>query len=639
MKLTLFIFLGLFTGFYSAVSQQIRDNRPGFLIKPYLQLSTQTEMSLLWETTHPTTSLIEFGKARFDSGEAILDQQVSDGVFKHMHELTMQSLEPETHYFYRVSSVTEPGDTLRTEILPFKTAVFEETPFAFTIFSDSQNNPEIWGKITALARDERPNFAIHGGDLVGLGYRKSEWVEEFFAPSYHFMKQIPIFSTLGNHEHDATFYYQYMKNPDPEHYYSFKYGNAEFFMIDTDQFQEPGTPLYRWLEKALATSQATWKFVVQHHPPFSSEENDYGDTNFELSTYGDGEAKLLVSLFEKFGVDIVFSGHLHMYERTWPILEDKVVEKNGVRYMILGGSGGGLEKSAPNRTWFTNKVRTLHHYGYIAINGNQLQFQAIDQDGNLFDQFTLDGSRPKLPTVLLPPTTPQPTSERRIFTNQFMLDLQTAEASDAIYYTLDGSTPSGKSPRYRGPIQLTESTTVNALALNKQGESLIAEYSFEKTEMLLGIPKDESFQPGLKYRYFTGNLTDPKGKLSDQMTLKSTGIIPSLDPNLISTQALNWGAELSGYLEIPESGYYTFSGHANQLFRFYLHGDLKIEEFNREVDYTCDVFLEKGLHPFKLEYYLSDRYALYWQFSYTDPVAKKGLVSDLNFYYKKGKIH
>ncbi|WP_158860768.1 metallophosphoesterase [Lunatibacter salilacus] len=634
MKLTLFIFLGLFTGFYSAVSQQIRDNRPGFLIKPYLQLSTQTEMSLLWETTHPTTALIEFGKARFDSGEAILDQQVSDGVLKHMHELTMQSLEPETHYFYRVSSVTEAGDTLRTEILPFKTAVFEETPFAFTIFSDSQNNPEIWGKITALARDERPNFAIHGGDLVGLGYRKSEWVEEFFAPSYQFMKQIPIFSTLGNHEHDAAFYYQYMKNPDPEHYYSFKYGNAEFFMIDTDQFQEPGTPLYRWLEKALATSQATWKFVVQHHPPFSSEENDYGDTNFELSTYGDGEAKLLVPLFEKFGVDIVFSGHLHMYERTWPILDEKVVEKNGVRYLILGGSGGGLEKAAPNRTWFTNKVRTLHHYGYIAINGNQLQFQAIDQDGNLFDQFTLDGSRPKLPTASLPPTTPQPTSERRIFTNQFLLELQTAEASDDIYFTLDGSSPSRKSPRYGGPIELTESSTVKAIASNKQGDSPMAEYTFEKTDLLPAVPKDETFQSGLKYRYFIGKLTDPKGNLSDQLTLKSTGTIASLDPNLIPAQALNWGAELSGYLEIPESGYYTFSGHAYQLFRFYLHGELKIEEYNREVDYTCEVFLEKGLHPVRLEYYLPDRNALYWQFFFTNPDEKKGLVSDLNFYFK-----
>lgn len=634
MRRFLLIFHFLLIGYTFASGQQTRDNQPGFLIKPYLQYSTQTEMSLLWETTHPSTSLIEFGKARFDTGKAILDQQISDGSLKQMHELTLQSLEPETNYFYRVSSVTEAGDTLRTEILPFKTAVLAETPFAFTIFSDSQNNPAVWKKITTHALEERPNFAIHSGDLVGLGYRKSEWVEEFFAPSYHFMKQIPIFSTLGNHEHDAAFYYQYMKNPDPEHYYNFRYGNAEFFMIDTDQYQAPGTPLYRWLEKALATSQATWKFVVQHHPPYSSEENDYGDTNYELSEYGDDEAKLLVPLFEKYGVDIVFSGHLHMYERTWPILENKVVEKNGVRYLILGGSGGGLEKAAPNRTWFTNKVRTLHHYGYITINGNQLQFQAIDQDGNLFDQLTLNGSRPKLPATLLPPTTPQPTTERRIFTDQLRLELQTAEASDAIYYTLDGTIPSKNSRRYRNPIQLTNSTTIKAFAINKQGDSPIGDYFFKKTDLLPAIPKDEAFQPGLRYKYYTGKLTDPKGKLSDQLTLKSTGTIPSLDPNLIPTQALNWGTELTGFLEIPESGYYTFSGHAYQLFRFYLHDELKIEEYNREVDYTCEVFLEKGLHPVRLEYYLPDRYALYWQFSYTDTATKRGLVSDLNFFYK-----
>jgi acid phosphatase type 7 len=368
------------------------------------------------------------------------------------------------------------------------------------------------------------------------------------------MKQIPIFSTLGNHEHDAAFYYQYMKNPDPEHCYSFKYGNAEFFMIDTDQYQAPGTPLYRWLERALATSQATWKFVVHHHPPYSSEENDYGDTNFELSNNGDDEAKLLVPLYERYGVDIVFSGHLHMYERTWPILEEKVVESNGVRYLILGGSGGGLERAAPYRTWFTNKVRTLHHYGYIAINGNQLQYQAIDQEGNLSDQFTLDGSRPKLAAAALPPTTPQPTTEQRIFREELNLELQTAERTDAIYYTLDGSSPSRKYLRYRDPILLTESVTVKSIALNKQGVSVMGEYIIKKSEMLPSISKDETFLPGLKYSYFTGNLSDPKGRLRDQLPVKSTGTIASLDPTLIPSQTLNWGAELTGLLEVRKVG-------------------------------------------------------------------------------------
>jgi hypothetical protein len=407
-------------------------------------------------------------------------------------------------------------------------------------------------------------------------------------------------------------------------------------MIDTDQYQAPGTPLYRWLEKALATSEATWKFVVHHHPPYSSEENDYGDTNFQLSNSGDDEAKLLVPLYERYGVDMVFSGHLHMYERTWPILEEKVVEKNGVIYMILGGSGGGLERAAPNRTWFTNKVRSLHHYGYIAINGNQLQFQAIDQDGNFFDQFTLYGSRPKKSAALLPPTTPQPTTTRRIFTDNLTVELQTVSDSDFIHYTVDGSNPSKQSPRYRRPIQLTESATLKAVAYNKNGESPLMEYSFEKTELLPSTAKNDVFQAGLQYTYYTGKLVDPRGKLSDQLTKHSSGTIPYLDPNLIPSQALNWGTELTGFMEVAESGYYTFSGHAYQLFRFYIHGEMKIEEYNREVDYSCEVFLEKGLHPIRLEYYLPDRYALYWQFTYTDPSEKKGLVSALNFYYEIG---
>ena len=634
MKTFLCTCLCLLVGLVPGNARQSKDQQPGFLIKPYLQHSTQTEMSLLWETTHAASSQVEFGKARFDTGKAIFDQVVSDGAFKQMHEVTLQSLDPETNYFYRVTSVTEAGDTIRTAVLPFKTAVREDSPFAFTIFSDSQNNPDVWKKITTLALEERPNFAIHSGDLVGLGYRKGEWIDEFFAPSYPFMKQIPIYSILGNHEHDAAYYYQYLKNPDPEHYYSFKYGNAEFFMIDTDQYQSPGTPLYRWLEKALATSGATWKFVVQHHPPYSSEENDYGDTNLELSRYGDEEAKLLVPLYEKYGVDMVFSGHLHMYERTWPILEEKVVEKNGVIYLILGGSGGGLEKASPNRTWFTLKVRTLHHYGYIAINGNQLHYQAIDQEGNLFDQFTLDRSRPKSTADQLAPITPRPTSERRKFIGQLPVELVTANTSDAIHYTVDGSLPGRKSPRYQGPIVLKESATLQAIAYNKQGESPLASYIFEKSDLLPTTPKDNTFQPGLRYSYYTGKLQDPKAPLSDHLQLKGSGTISSLDLNDIPSQALNWGVDLEGYIEVPESGYYSFSGHAYQLFRFYLHGELKIEEYSREVDHSCEVFLEKGLHPVKLSFYLPDRYALYWQFTYVGPRGTKGPVSTLNFYFK-----
>ncbi|MBK8001302.1 MAG: metallophosphoesterase, partial [Verrucomicrobia bacterium] len=79
-------------------------------------------------------------------------------------------------------------------------------------------------------------------------------------------------------------------------------------MIDSNKDCGPGSEQYRWLEKALARSRATWKFTAHHHPIFSSDENDYGDhwkgRPTEPFTYGDTNVQRLVPLYEKYGVDI-----------------------------------------------------------------------------------------------------------------------------------------------------------------------------------------------------------------------------------------------------------------------------------------------------------------------------------------------
>ena len=128
---------------------------------------------------------------------------------------------------------------------------------------------------------------------------------------------------------------------------------AQFFMIDSNKPLGPKSPQYEWLEKELAASKATWKFTCHHHPCFSSEENDYGDhnkgaegTKFGL---GDRNARQLVPLYEKYGVDIAFNGHIHLYERTWPIFEMAINQQKGVRYLTSGGGGGSLEQAAPQR--------------------------------------------------------------------------------------------------------------------------------------------------------------------------------------------------------------------------------------------------------------------------------------------------
>ena len=96
-----------------------------------------------------------------------------------------------------------------------------------------------------------------------------------------------------------------------------------------------------------------------------------------------------ISLYEQYGVDIVFFGHIHDYERTWPIKEGKVNQEEGVLYIQTGGAGGSLENFAPTRSWFTARVRRDHHFGLVLVHEGTLQFNAIDLDGRLFDQIEI----------------------------------------------------------------------------------------------------------------------------------------------------------------------------------------------------------------------------------------------------------
>ncbi|MDY0354453.1 MAG: metallophosphoesterase [Sedimentisphaerales bacterium] len=354
-------------------------------VGPYLQYATKTGITILWETSQEATSVVEFGE------QTPLTNSVSAAGQGDLHEVRLENLKPQTNYFYRVVSVGPDGTESISDLYTFQTAVEDGSAFAFAGVSDTQNNPPVWGRISQLVFKERPNFLIHAGDIVGNGSRRHEWTDEFLKPAHELMSRVPIFAILGNHDQDDANYYRYISNPAPEYRYTFTYGNAQFFLIDTNRSVAPDSEQYKWLEQELARSTATWKFTVHHHPPYSSDENDYGDTwKGKSSPRGDLRLRPLVELYERFGVDICFFGHIHDYERTWPIRKDTVDPHGGVIYLQIGGAGGGLENYAPTRSWFTAKVRRDHHFVLVNVFGKTLQLQAIDQNGVLFDQVTLE---------------------------------------------------------------------------------------------------------------------------------------------------------------------------------------------------------------------------------------------------------
>jgi len=372
------------------------DPNHEWLVRPYLQWATKTGMTVRWETTRPSSSVVRWGTqvdwvGPKDAREPkFASEQAQDG--KHrLHEVRIDGLEPDTAYYYQVQSVDDLGRELLGEVLSFQTAPDADTPFAFAVISDTQGNPKVSGRVAEHAWGLRPNFVLHPGDLVSTGTVKQQWLEHFFSSMRPLLERVALFPVLGNHERDARFYYDYMSLPAPEYYYTFEYGNAQFFMIDSNRKVAPGSEQYEFLERELKRSKAEWKIVCYHHPAYTSDENDYGNTWYGPSTRGDLRTRKLVPLFDRYGVDIVWNGHIHSYERTWPLRQDKATAPTeGTVYMITGGGGGGLELAGPIRPFFQNTVKHGHHFCYVAVNGRTLEMKAYDLEGRLFDSLTIE---------------------------------------------------------------------------------------------------------------------------------------------------------------------------------------------------------------------------------------------------------
>lgn len=367
------------------------DVQQALQVRPFLQRVTKTGITVTWETARASKSVLYWGetaecKQKIElKGDAILSAK------GFVYQQRIKGLKPHTQYFYRAESTADNGQLVKSEVRTFQTAPEGDTPFAFAAISDTQGNLKVAGKIAELAWSERPSFVLHAGDLVSTGKNKKHWTEVFFPSVEQLISRVPIFPVLGNHEQDASFYYHYMDLPEPEYYYTFTYGNMQFFMLDTNRNVQPGSEQYDWLAGELAKSKATWKIACHHHPPYSSDDNDYGNLwKTNQSTRGDVRARVLTKLYDEHNVDIVWTGHIHTYERTWPIRDGKPTDQGGPIYMVTGGGGGGLENPGPYRTAFSNVVHRDHHYTMVHVNGRVIEVRVYDQEGRLFDTFTLD---------------------------------------------------------------------------------------------------------------------------------------------------------------------------------------------------------------------------------------------------------
>lgn len=361
------------------------EDRLHFTAGPQLTRATRASMTLVWETDRPATAVVRYGS------RVPYDHEVKLGDADRLRQAALQGLEPETRYFYEVSVRSADGQEMSSGPLTFKTAVREDSAFAFAVLGDTEARPHVNDRLAKAIWGDRPDFLVLVGDLTdgGQQHHKFEWNLEYFLGMNQLVGRVPVFPVPGNGESDLHWYRRYHALSQPGLAYSFRYGNAEFFMLDSNRPLGPGSEQFTWLDRELGASRARWKFVCHHHPVYSSDDDDHGDTYRETGGEGDANPRSAVPLYEKHGVDLVFYGHIHAYERTWPMAEGRVNLQRGVRYLQTGGGGGNLEDFAPTRNGFSTKLFRGYHYCLLNVHQDELRFQMFDADGRLRDQFEL----------------------------------------------------------------------------------------------------------------------------------------------------------------------------------------------------------------------------------------------------------
>ena len=132
-----------------------------------------------------------------------------------------------------------------------------------------------------------------------------------------------------------------------------------------------GQKLNIWSGRAdLAATSQPWKIAYFHRPPYSSG-SEHGSDLTVRAAFG--------PIFERYGVQLVLSGHDHDYERTLP--------QDGVTYVVSGGGGAFLYSVA--KSSFTAYAAARHHYVHVDVDSCTLELRAIGLDGSTFDSETL----------------------------------------------------------------------------------------------------------------------------------------------------------------------------------------------------------------------------------------------------------
>lgn len=358
--------------------------------------------TVMWQSQGSEQGLLEYRVA----GETEIHKLYSDKTqFKtydkgliNLHGVILADLQPDTVYEYRVGR-----DGVMTDWCHLSTAGGSD--FTVLLFPDSQcsANYNVWKETAQAAWQMNPDarFFINMGDLVDNGQQYSQW-QAWLDGAGGLLEQIPFAPVCGNHEDysldwkmaEPDTYLQLFQLPDnglkeySELFYSYDAGDVHFVVLDSQQSElaefKPDLfqAEYEWLERDLAKTAKKWKIVMLHKHVFDYMKHT-GITEL---------GRFFMPLFDKYGVDIVFTAHLHTYHRTRP-LYNGVPAAKGTVYISTGRAGDmawpGYFPAQPGIDVEECDELTEPNYIALHISENELWVECCLPDGRTVDNVKL----------------------------------------------------------------------------------------------------------------------------------------------------------------------------------------------------------------------------------------------------------
>ncbi len=349
---------------------------PEFDFPPYLNLLDGTTVVVSWRSTNSTT-----GKVRYGTTEAY-GTELADATAGNLHHITLSNLAPATAYHYEVSIDSTTATRKGVFVTP------GATKWRFISFGEYHAPSESSGvaKFANEIRDFRPHLIVESGDMVDTGTDITHW-RSYMRTSAPWISNVLLMPAHSNHV-NGTGGNQNIKDyfvlPNNERWYLTRYGQVQFFTIDStyDQNSDVMSAEMPWLNTVAGeahdgTDDPTFVIAAWHYPACSSQYLSRSGVRQWVNQ------NIVKAFRDHGGIDLILSAHDKYYERN--------VLTGGIQHIIT--NIGNISPEIPGQNFADcTVVKTLRNNqstALISIDGKNLSAKIIENDGTELDSFTI----------------------------------------------------------------------------------------------------------------------------------------------------------------------------------------------------------------------------------------------------------